>query len=350
MAYDPVKVKNEESTISKRMKILYILKILYEESSPEHKLTRVDIQNKLKSYGIDVERKSIYNDLAELSDQAALGICIEKEGNSNSCGYYLDSRLFELPELKLLIDSVQAAKFIPVDKTEDITKKLISLTDKHSAGTLARQVSTPGKSKVENQNNTIYAIDAIHDAINSGRKITFKYYTYDINKRLVEKHPGKVYKVSPLALAWKDENYYLIAYDDESINPGTKHFRVDKMQHVNKLESENEKRIIPDEVKQIGLNNYVNKRVNMFDGEMESVRLLIPGYKIGIIIDKFGSDISVIRCKDDDEKIEVKFDVALTDFFLTWLMAVGDVKILSPQFAIDRTKELAAQVNRCYED
>jgi len=213
---------------NQKSKILHLMQILLEQTDETHKLTVNDLISKLARLGINAERKTIYADIETLR-QFGIDIVMDK---SKTFGYYVASRDFELPELKLLADAVQSSKFITERKTIQLIKKLEGLMSRHDAGKLRRQVYV--QNRVKSMNESIYySVDTLHEAISEDKKISFKYSSYDVEKKQVFRKGGEPYIVSPAALTWNEENYYLIAYSDE--RDAITHFRVDRMSSVKKL-------------------------------------------------------------------------------------------------------------------
>ncbi|MDR2569424.1 MAG: WYL domain-containing protein [Oscillospiraceae bacterium] len=303
---------------NQKLKILYLLRILLDQTDETHMLSVNELISKLAELDISAERKTIYDDI-EVLRQFGLDIVMEK---SKSFGYYVASREFELPELKLLADAVQSSKFITERKTLQLIKKLEGLMSKHDAGKLRRQVYV--QNRVKSMNESIYYnVDSLHEAISEDKKITFQYSDYDIQKKQVYRRGGMPYTVSPAALTWNEENYYLIAYSDE--RAGLTHFRVDRMSKVRK-QSE------PRHASASGfkLAEYSKKVFGMFGGEEAEVKLRVNNKLIGGVIDRFGKD--VIMIPDGDSHFTIRVCVALSPIFYGWLFQFGDLcQVLEPQ-------------------
>ena len=189
-----------------KLKILCLLKILKEETDEKHPLTTTQLIERLLAYGIQAERKSIYNDIAALED---FGVDIIKVTQKPG-GYYLGEREFELAELKLLVDAVVASKFITTKKSRELIHKLETLTSRENAKQLNRQVVVTNRSKAVNE-KIYYNVDKIHSAIAKGVKIRFQYFAWTVDKQMELKRDGGFYEVSPFLLSWDDENYYLVS-------------------------------------------------------------------------------------------------------------------------------------------
>lgn len=208
-----------------KLKLLYLVRLLEAESDQSHPVTVSRMLSYLEEHGIRAERKSVYDDLAALEE---FGLDLEHRPGRTG-GYYLASRSFELPELKLLVDAVQSSRFLTEKKSLALIEKIEQLASIHDAQSLHRQVVVLGRVKTMNE-SIYYNVDEIHSAIAQNRQITFLYFDYAPNKEPVFRHGGKRYCISPFALTWGDNNYYLIGYDAAAAI--LKHFRVDKMQAI----------------------------------------------------------------------------------------------------------------------
>lgn len=294
-----------------KLKLLYIIKILSEQTDEFHPITTKDLIVKLEEYGVSAERKSIYNDISQLTD---FGYDIIQIDNRSGGGYYLGARDFELAELKLLVDAVQSSRFITQKKSRELISKLEKLTSRHDGIVLQRQVFVAGRIKTENE-SIFYHVDTIHKAIFENRKIGFVYLDYDVSKKLVPRKGGQKYIISPWALIWKEENYYLLGYDNK--DEMVKHYRVDKMDAV---EMTGEIRDGGDAFENIDLAQYTNKAFGMYSGEEETVTLSFQKSLLGVVIDRFGTDISI---REDGEKLRARVKVLVSGQFFGWLCGIG---------------------------
>lgn len=304
---------------NQKLKILYIRDLL-EHSDPNHLVTMTDIRECLEAHGITAERKSIYSDLSSLSDY---GLQIETVPGRNG-GYYLKERTFELPELKLLTDAVLSSKFITTKKSRELVKKLETLAGEKDAKKLNRQIVVSRRNKTENEN--IYQnVDLIHTAISENARISFQYFEWTVSKTMKLRRNGQQYHVSPWFLNWDDENYYLIAYDDEE--DIVKHFRVDKMLGIRILD---EKRRGKEKMADLDLAEYTQRIFGMFTGEEETVILDCDNSLIGVIIDRFGTEISVRP--SGSERFRARMKVAVSPHFYGWVSGFGGrILIVSPE-------------------
>ena len=312
------------------------MKILLEKTDEIHSITMPEIIESLEAYGISAERKGLYNDIENLR-LYGLDIIGEKEGKAYA--YRIGGRQFELAELKLLVDTVQSAKFITAKKSNQLIKKIEGLASKYEAAQLQRQVYTTERIKTVNE-GIYYNVDQIHSAIASNIQISFQYFNWDVNKKQVLRKDGARYQVSPWALSWDDENYYMVAYD--SVEEQIKHFRVDKMLRISLLD---EKREGSQKFKAFDMGAYAKKMFGMFSGEEEMVKILCRNELAGVMIDRFGKDVTMVKV--DAEHFYVNVKVAVSGQFLSWVMALGDgAKIVAPERVVERVR---AEIKRLAE-
>lgn len=325
---------------NQKLKLLYLMQIMLEKTDDEHGLRLRDIMDELAHYDITAERKSLYADFEALR---VYGIDINTIQKDRSVYYYVGSRKFELPELKLLVDAVQSSQFITEKKSRQLIKKLESYVSKYEAKNLHRQVYVQGRIKTMNE-SIYYNVDKIHQAIGQNRQIQFQYYQWNVDKEMELRHNGAFYYISPWELVWDDERYYLVGFDS---NVGKiKHFRVDKMRKISLCD---EKREGKDVFEKINMAMYSQKRFGMFDGKEQTVKLEGKNSLAGVFIDRFGRDISMY--KKDNEHFVVSMDVAVSDPFFGWVMALGDgVKILEPESVVKQLKEKMNLMLKLYEE
>lgn len=306
---------------NQKQKLLYLVKILTEQTDAGHCLGTQELIAALAEYGISAERKSIYDDIAQLTD---FGYDIRLIKARAGGGYYLASRTFELAELKLLVETVQASRFLTLKKSRELISKLETLASKSEAVQLQRQVFVANRIKTANE--SIYRIvDEIHRAIQQNAKITFQYLEWNLDRELVARHGGRVYEVSPWALTCKDENYYLIGHD--SAENKIKHFRVDKLGRIEILSQA--KREGAELFERFDIAAYTNRTFGMFGGREETVTLAFENRLIGVVMDRFGKEVSVRR--QDEEHFRVRVQVALSSQFYGWLTGLGEgASIVAP--------------------
>lgn len=323
---------------NQKLKIVYLMKILLEKTDETHSITMAEIISSLESYGITAERKSIYSDIESLRQY---GLDIIGEQQDRTYYYYIGSRQFELAELKLLVDSVQSAKFITAKKSNELIKKIESLASKYEASQLQRQVYTTERIKTANE-SIYYNVDRIHSAIAANVQITFQYFNWDVNKKQALRRDGALYQVSPWALSWDDENYYLVAFD--SVEDKIKHFRVDKMLRI---ELSSERREGKTSFLRFDIGAYAKKMFGMFAGEEENVKILCENNLAGVIIDRFGKDVMILKA--DNEHFYVNVKVAVSRQFLAWVIALGEgAKIVGPESVVDEMRREAQRLIEQY--
>ncbi len=302
-----------------KLKLLYILKILNEETNENRAITTQDLIDKLKSYDVAAERKSIYDDIARLQD---FGYDIIQKDNRSGGGYYMASREFELVELKLLVDAVQSSRFMTQKKSTELIQKLEKLTSKQDARQLHRQVYVAGRVKTENE-GIYYQVDVIHKAIAENKQIQFTYMEWNYKKELVPKKQEK-YQVSPWIMMWKDENYYLVAYDCKVEE--LRHYRMDKLAEVELLDIQRQGQECYGKLKPV---EYVNKTFGMFGAQEEDIILSFPEKLVGVIIDRFGKEVSI---RSLDGKIRARVKVMASPQFFGWVAGVGkELQIAGPE-------------------
>lgn len=323
-----------------KAKLIYILKILQEFSDEEHAVSTREIIDRLGKLDIHAERKTIYADIEELKN---IGYDILKRDSRNGGGYFLASRRFELPELKLLVDAVQSTRFITPKKSRELIHKLENLTSRYEAVQLQRQVYVAGRPKTENE-GIYYNVDAIYRSIQNDNKLAFYYLFWNEEKKLEEKNSGKRYVVSPWAMIWQDENYYLAAYDSDADE--IRHYRVDKMGSVQGI---NEKREGKEIFEKKDLAQYSTQMFGMFGGKKSHVTVQIKKELLGVMIDRFGKDI-FIR-KDREGRFLVQLTVVVSQQFFGWIAGLGkDVSIISPSDVREEYKDFLLDQLQHYED
>lgn len=310
---------------NQKLKLIYLMKILLERTDETHSITMPEMIDALVAYGISAERKSLYNDIENLR---VYGLDIIEIQEDRTYSYHIGNRQFELAELKLLVDSVQSAKFITVKKSNELIKKIEGLASKYEASQLHRQVFVAGRVKTMNE-SIYYNVDRIHTAIAENSRITFQYFQWNVDKKIELRHDGALYEVSPWALSWDDENYYLIAYD--SSERMIKHFRVDKMLDI---QSNGRGREGRQAFKAFDMAAYARKMFGMYGGKEELVRIECDNSFAGVMIDRFGKDVSMIRL--DDERFVVNVEVAVSRQFLAWIIGLGDgVTLTGPENVVE---------------
>lgn len=320
-----------------KLKLLYIMQLLIEKTDEEHAVTTQEIIDYLQANDIPSERKSIYTDI-DLLISYGMDIIKIKERPG---GYYLASRQFELAELKLLVDAVQASKFITSKKSGELIAKLETLCSKAEAKQLHRQVVVTNRNKAVNE-SIYYNVDMIYKAIAENVKIRFQYFEWSVNKEMKLRRDGSFYEVSPWILSWDDENYYLIAYDDRSRE--IRHYRVDKMLKIGLLDVLREGRT---QFEHLDIAGYSKKTFGMFAGEEETVTLSCDSNLTGVMIDRFGKDIAMRQI--DETHIKARVEVAVSRQFFGWVTGLGAaIKIEAPTHVVRAYRDYLREIIEQY--
>lgn len=312
-----------------KLKLLYLQKLLFEQTDTSHWVSMEYILSYLEQNGIKAERKSIYTDM-QLLRTFGLDI-MQRKGKTG--GYYLASRPFETAELKLLVDAIQSSRFITHRKSRELIRKLEGLTSQPQASGLQRQVYVAGRTKTLNE-SIYHNIDTLHQAISAGNQITFRYFEWRIefltHRHIFKqyRHGGRPYQISPWALMWDDENYYMIGFDKAA--GLVKHYRVDKMEDIMVTE-------LPREGKELfegfDLASYARRTFGMFRGREQQVSLRCENRFAGVLHDRFGDDIDLSPCDDAHFYADVR--VAVSPQFFAWVFGLGGaVQIAAPETVV----------------
>ena len=325
---------------NEKLTILYLMSVLLEETDKEHTMNADALCDTLDNrYGVSCSRKTIYRDINRLKEY---GLEIGQVKGSNP-GYYIEKRDFELAELKLLVDAVQASKFITVTKSDELIKKLAKLTSRENAKQLKRQIFIYNRPKTGNE--TIYAnVDVIHEAINANKQVSFSYCEWTVKKELKQRKDGEKYIVSPWSLTWDDENYYLVAYDAKA--DMIKHYRVDKMEKIKLLPGRREGK---EQFRGFDLAAVAKKTFGMYGGEDAKVSLYCENHLAGVIIDRFGKDVMMIPKGQDHFSVSVL--VAVSPQFFGWITGVGTgIRINGPEEVKKEYRKYRREILDSYED
>ena len=283
-----------------KMRMFALKAILERETDDRHGINMERILQLLQTeYGIVAERKSIYDDMRVLRESDFLDVT-PPQGKDRE--YSVASRTFELPEIKMMIDSIQSSKFLSERKSRELIRKIETLCSKHEANTLQREVVLANR--VKSTNTKIYFnIDAIHASIANNSRISFKYFDYDLNKERKYFKKGEKYTASPWKLIYTDENYYLLAFEGGKF----KHFRVDKMEDVVEAPGDREG---ADDAAKLDMSNYNKYTFSMYGGEVEHVTMVFQNRMMGAVMDRFGHDVLIM--KEDDRHFRITVPVAIS--------------------------------------
>ena len=317
-----------EPRSKQKLKLLYLQRILLEQTDEDHKLSGPELIAKLEQYGVSAERKTIYDDIASLIE-AGLDIEIDRQGHSNV--YYVASRLFQEEELYVLADAVASSKFLTQKKSNELIKKLQQLTSRYAAQHLRRTVYVGNRTKTYNE--TIYYVtNAIHEAINTNRRITFKYTEYDLTKQRRYRHGGELYTVSPYYLIWENECYYLVCYCNK--HEKVCRYRVDRMAEVEVTDQKRRELTLDEE----GLAKSLRATYNMYGGQEASV-----------VLDRYGESVRINPIGDG--KFTVRLDVQISPTFWGWLFQFGsEAKVIAPEQVVNEAKSKLAEMQQMYRE
>ena len=318
-----------------KLKLLYILKILWEKTDSEHRIFVPEIISCLESEGMTAERKSVYRDLDTL---CAFGFDIVHDRT----GCALLSREFELAELKLLVDAVHASKFVTGERRNALIRKLSQLASRHQAGLLNRSIRTEAIDSDRNR-STIINVDWIHTAMADNRKISFQYFDWTPEKEQRLRHDGKRYELSPWTLVWNNENYYMLAYDRGT--DSIRHFRVDKMKNIRKLD---EPREGYETYSRFDFSRYSSKLFGMFSGEECTVTLRCDNTVAGSVIDRFGTGISIFPRSDG--YFDCAVPVIVSPNFYSWVFQFEKrIEIIAPSDIREGMRAHIQKVGELYQ-
>ena len=320
---------------NQKLKILYILDYLQKNSHENHPVRAADLISMLsRQHNISCDRKTVYSDVAALQDY---GVDIVSVPGKNG-GYYIASRNFELPELKLLIDAVQSSRYLTEKKSRELIEKLCTQCNEEDAALMRRNVLVSGR--VKSMNETIYYnVDAVQEAIFQNRQITFRYFDWGLDGK--RKYRNKDYTASPYGLCQDNENCYLLAYSDRH---GVTSYRVDRMTDINLTKDE---RTACPELSGKAILSHAKRLFHMYSGDEVSVKMKFHKDLLNVVIDRFGKDTMLIP--DGDDWFNFTVDVAVSPMFLSWIIGFGaKAKILYPQSVIDQCKALCSEVMNQY--
>jgi len=320
-----------------KQKLFRILELLIRHTDEEHGLSMAEIISGLSEMGIKAERKSVYDDFLTLGE---LGFRVDML-ETRPPRYTLATRIFELGELKMLVDAIQSSRFVSAEKCREIISKLEIFAGERHSRELSRQVYVEDRVRSINK-SSFYNVDVIHFAINEDKRITFKYFDYNTEKQKVLRHGGAPYEVSPCALVWNDQNYYLAAYDERE--RVIKNFRVDKMQNI---AVSDESRSPEAGAARFNSAEYSQKLFGMYGGREELVTLECAPHLAGVIIDRFGTEPTFIK---SDRGFRVSVRITLSPNFYAWVFSFGaDMTVISPQIAREELAERAKNIFNLYK-
>lgn len=301
-------------------RLICLFRILYEETDENNQMSTGELLDRLSEFGIYADRKTLRSDI-DLFISNGIDIVVIKSSPNR---FFWGERVFQMPELKLLIDAVSSSRFITAKKSAELIEKLTSLAGKHQAEALDRHVFAADRVKALNE-NIYYIVDIINDAINNGRKIRFKYLEYTAEKKKVYRNKGEEYMLSPYALYWNDDFYYVVGYSDKHRKVST--FRVDRLWNPEMTDEA----AVP-QPEGFDVTDYSKKIFEMFDGENIVVELECMNPLMKYVIDRFGEDVDTRV--STSERFIARVLVCLSPTFYSWVFQFGgDIRILSPKKA-----------------
>ena len=325
--------------LSKQKQKLLMMKDFFEHrTDEEHPVTGNRLIEILAENGIKAERKTIYDDIKTLCD-SGMDIEIKKTGHSNA--YYLGDRLFQEEELYVLADAVASCRFLTKKKSQELIRKIQTLTSDYKAGQLKRSVYVEKRTKNFNE-QIYYAINKIQEGIFENKEITFKYTEFNPDKKVHFKHDGEIYRVSPYILVWESENYYLVCYCEK--HKKICRYRVDRMLNVEV--SETPRRKLTDEENEQVTN--LQSVYGMFGGEKVTVTIQFDNSLANAVIDRFGTKAHITRNSDDT--FYLTEDVQIAPTFWGWLFQFGEkAKIISPENMVEQAKDEIQKIAGLYK-
>lgn len=297
---------------------IYILKYLWDHTDEENPATTNEIIEHLSSFEIVTTRKTVTEDISELQNSGIDIVCNRSRQNE----YFIGTRHLELVELKLLVDAVQAARFISPKKSKELIGKISSLASPYQSAELKRNLFVDGKAKTDNE-KVFYAVDTLYTAIQENKSVTFKYVEYTAEKKKVYKHKGQIYVLSPYDMVWCNDAYYVFGFS-ESHGKVVK-FRVDRM-HKPTLSNKS----YHPKPEDYDISSFCRKMFSMYDGQLCTVELKCNNELMKVIVDRFGEDVQTRTF--DCRHFVATVEVSVSPTFYAWVFTYGGrIKILSPE-------------------
>lgn len=305
-------------------RILLILQYLWEHTDEAHPTTLEQLKDHLQSCGLSrPDSRTIKADIEQLIE-FGVDIIIDRRVQNQ---YFIGTRHFDTAEVKLLIDAVQSSRFITPQKSKALIRKLGAFIEPQQKQLLKRQLYIDHRAKANNE-SVILIVDHLHTAIIERKKVTFQYFDYTPEKKKIHRHGGQLYTVSPYAMLWNNDQYYMVGYSEERKLVAT--YRVDRISQLTVTEEPARKRPAD-----FAISDYFGQTFSMYLGEEAVVELLCENALMGSIIDRFGEDVCVQTV--DREHFKVTATVALSNNFYGWVFASGGkMRILGPEKAVDQ--------------
>lgn len=323
------------TSIRNKQRPFRLLKYLYENTDEEHPISTTELVKIFVAEDAHAKRKTVKDDIDVLVGEGFDVVTVRGRNNS----FFLGTRKFELPEVKLLIDAVSSSRFISAEKSETLINKLTDMVSRHQAEKVCRHLYTAEHVKADNK-QIYYIVDAVTDAINEGKKIRFQYFDYDGKKEKCLRHDGAEYSVSPYALVWDDSHYYMCGYSDAKqmiVN-----YRVDRMCNT---EIKDEKAVALPEG--FSMDDYVRKQFHMFAGDETEVVLECRDDMMKYIIDQFGEEVETRKVSEDT--FQAKVHVADSPTFYGWVFPFeGKIQIVEPEEVREKYHEMVKSAARTF--
>ena len=308
--------------------LLLLQRYLYEHTDDQHPASVADILAFWQECGIQAGRKSVYSAIEVLQSSGMDIVCVKSTQNR----YFVGERLFELPELKLLVDAVESSRFITEKKSTALIKKLGHLTSTAQAEQLNRRIYMGGTPKPENE-SIYYNVDTIHNAVQKKQQITFQYFEYTPKKEKILKHDGYKYRFSPYAMIWNRDCYYAVGWSEK--HGKIAQFRVDRMTAVEPLEQTAVQTLDFDPAE------YVRKVFGMYPDNLCTVELLCDNEVMRSVIDRFGENVRTETV--DEQHFRATVEVAPSPPFFSWIFTFGGkIRIISPLTVLEEMRDMAA--------
>ena len=304
-----------------KIKLLKLYELLRQETDEQHPMTTMTIIDRLGKMGISCERRTLAKDMAILNEQ---GYEVMFRWIGKEKGYYIEDRSFSVPELKILIDAVQAASFITDKKTSELIEKIADLGGGHRADILKSNMVCFNTRKHSNE-SIYYNVGYLEDAIQQQKKVIFCYFDLNEHGEKVYRREGHHYVVEPVVLVFNEDNYYLMVYSAR--HDGTANYRVDRMDKVEIIDEPVCEKAL--ELRE-SVDCFTEQAFKMYGGQPVDITLQFDHKLIGVVYDKFGEDTKMIRLNSDTCVATVKVQVSPT--FWGWIFQFGKLmKILSPE-------------------
>ena len=323
------------TSIRNKQRPFRLLKYLYENTDEEHPISTTELVRIFVAEDAHAKRKTVKDDMDVLVGEGFDVVTVRGRNNS----FFLGTRKFELPEVKLLIDAVSSSRFISAEKSETLISKLTDMVSRHQAEKVCRHLYTAEHVKADNK-QIYYIVDAVTDAINEGKKIRFQYFDYDGKKEKCLRHDGAEYSVSPYALVWDDSHYYMCGYSDSKqmiVN-----YRVDRMCNT---EIKDEKAVALPEG--FSMDDYVRKQFHMFAGDETEVVLECRDDMMKYIIDQFGEEVETRKVSEDT--FQAKVHVADSPTFYGWVFPFeGKIQIVEPEEIREKYRSMVKAADRTF--